>query len=92
MSIDFSSVLADAADRLEVDLKVNADRIEELGTSLTHQLIACIGEPGYFEAVAASRDIIALELGIIASEVGDVADAELRGMIFGFLAGMVKAL
>ena len=90
--IDLSDILADAARRLEVDFKVDAERIEALGLDLTTQLLTCIGEPGYFEAVAAARDIIALELGIATAKAGDAADAELRGMIYGFLAGVVKAL
>jgi len=90
--IDLSDVLSDAARRLEVELGASAERIEELGLSLTSQLITAIGEPGYHEAVRAAADIIALEVGLTAVEAGDVADAELRGIIFGFLAGAVKTL
>lgn len=90
--IDLSDILTDAARRLNVELGGSADRIEELGLSLATQLITAVGEPGYFEAIEAARDIIMIEVGLEAVHLGDEADRELRAIVYGFLAGMVRAL
>lgn len=75
-----------AARRLEVELWGSADGFRELGTTVILNLELALGEPGYDEALLASRDILALEAGINAVDMGDAAAAELKGIIFGFLA------
>ena len=84
--MNLQDTLTASARRLEVELKGDATDIRKLGESLISQLTTVVGEPGYMEAVEASRDILALEMGINAIDVGDAADAEMRGIIFGFLA------
>ena len=90
--INLSDILADAARRLDVELSGSSDRIEEIALHLTSQLITTIGEPGYFEALAAARDILMLEVGLLAVHRGDEVDRELRAIVYGFFAGVVKAL
>jgi len=89
--MNIQDTLTEAARRLEVDLKGDAAEITALGESLISQLATAVGQPGYFEAVIACRDILTLELGINAVDLGDAADAELRGVIFGFLVSAGSA-
>ena len=81
-----------AARRLEIDLAVDADKLRAIGAQLVIDLSLAFGEPGYTEALDAASDIIALEAGISAVSVGDAADKELRGVIFGFLAAAAGGL
>jgi len=83
---NLNDILSSAARRLEVELGGNAEELKALGFSLSTDLAQAFGQEGYEEALVASRDIVALHVGINAAEIGDAADGELRGVIFGFLA------
>jgi len=74
-----------AARRLEVELKADSHKLRTLGAELINDLALAYGEPGFEEAAVAARDILALELGIEATEAADLADAEMRGLVLGFL-------
>lgn len=91
MSNDLLVILSDAARRLEIDLKGDATALRHLTATLILDLSAAVGQPGYDEALVASRNILALELGIQAAEIGDLADAEMRGIIIGLLTFMAGA-
>jgi len=84
-------VISAAARRLEVELKGDARELRALGLQLTTDLSMAFGQEGFDEAAIAARDILALEMGIEATEIGDLADAELRGMILGFLTAAAGA-
>lgn len=88
---NLSDILTTAARRLEVDLGGNAEDLRGLGFELTTDLANAFGQPGYDEAVLAARDVVALHVGINAAAIGDAADAELRGVIFGVLAAAAGA-
>lgn len=84
--MNLRETITDAARRLGVELHGSADKFHELGATLILNLELAFGEPGYDEALLAARDILALEAGINAVDMGDAAAAELKGVIFGFLA------
>lgn len=87
---DFTRNLKDtvsaAARRLEVELKGDSHELRTLAAELTADLTLAAGQPGFDEALVAARDAVMLKLGVDAVEIGDAADAELRGIILGMLA------
>ena len=90
-AIDLKKIIVAAARRLEIDLRVDADELKVLGAQLIIDLSAAYGENGFLEAAEATRDIIALNVGVRSVEVGDAADAELRGIILGFITAAAGA-
>lgn len=88
--MDLNDTLAAAARRLEIELKTDSEELRQMGAQLIIDLGMAVGEPGYEEAVLAARDTIALQVGLDAASAGDLADAEVRGIIFGFLVAAAK--
>ena len=88
---DLLKTLSDHARRLEIELKGDATALRHLTMELIEDLSVAFGQPGYDEALVASRNILALELGITAADIGDLADAEMRGIVLGLLAGVAGA-
>ncbi len=84
--MNLQETIAATARRLEVTFSGSEGRFRELSAQLVTDLAMAFGEPGYDEALIAARDTLALAAGITAVDMGDAADAELRGVIFGFLA------
>lgn len=80
-----------ASDRLEVDLEEASHHVRTVIVELTTDLSLAFGQPGFDEALVASRDTIMLEAGLEAVEISDEADAELRGIILGFLSAAAGA-
>lgn len=89
---DLKDLLEASARRLEVEFKGDSHRLREVAAEEMAALSLLVGQPGFEEAVLASRDIVLLESGLAAVELADAADAELRGLIGGFLAASARAL
>lgn len=95
--------MSNVADQLLTELKAAGERLgKSFSKALDDQrqyisrtmleLSAAVSEPGFDEAVIAARDSIAMHAGIAAADEGDVADAELRGILSGGLAIAARAL
>ena len=88
----FKSLLETTADRLGYKLKVSSDEVKAYVSMRMLHLAAVVGEPGFDLALLAERDNVAMFFGISATNTGDAADVELRGVILGALSIGAKAL
>tara|TARA_R110000737_G_scaffold47134_4_gene67041 strand:+ start:5073 stop:5339 length:267 start_codon:yes stop_codon:yes gene_type:complete len=82
-------LLRDALDETGVELQLARDEAIRLIATEGVRLAAASAEPGFSMVVRASRDIIALELGVDSSMEARAADARIVGVIQALLMGMV---
>lgn len=78
-------LLEDAIAETGAELSVTADEARVLMAQEASRLLLASGEPGFGRVLRASRDRVALELGIDASESAAAADQRLVGVIQGIL-------
>ncbi len=82
-------LLRDTLDETGVELQLARDEAVRLIASEGIRLSAASAEPGFSMVVRASRDRIALELGVDASLEARAADARIVGVIQALLVGMI---
>ena len=89
---EFKILLQDAAARLGKDIQADLSDTATYASQRMRHLARAINEPGFQEALLAERDAVAMKAGISAVNAGDLADAELMGLISGALAIGARAL
>lgn len=85
LSDNFSSVINEALQGEGVDLKNASDEFRQFSAQKIVELAACVGQPGYMEAVTAAADAV-LEKSISEGITqADAIDARAIGLTFGAL-------
>jgi hypothetical protein len=84
-----ADLLRDALDETGLDLRQGRDEAIALIAAEGVRLAAASAEPGFNMVLRASRDRIALELGIDASLAARAADARIVGVIQSLLLGAI---
>jgi len=89
MSIE--QLLQDAIDETDADLKVSVGKAKIMMAKEGARLATVVGEPGFDMVLRASRDNIALQLGVDASLEASAVDSRLVGIIQAVLMGVATA-
>tara|TARA_R110002167_G_C12707228_1_gene655094 strand:- start:10058 stop:10327 length:270 start_codon:yes stop_codon:yes gene_type:complete len=89
--MNISDLLKDALDETGASLEVSAGRAQVLIAEEGVRLTLASQEPGFNMVLRASRDNIALQLGVDASEEAGAADQRLVGIIQSILFGLATA-
>lgn len=84
-------LLRDALEETGVELRQSRDEAIQLVALEGARLAAASAEPGFDLVLRASRDRVALELGIDASLAARAADARIVGVIQSILLGIATA-
>ena len=83
-------LLRDAISETGIELRVAKDEAIQLVAAEAARLTLAIDEPGFHMALRASRDRVALELGVDASMQARAADARIVGIIQSVLLGLAS--
>lgn len=79
--MDFGELLQDALEETGAELKVSAGNARRIIAEEAAQLSLAAGEPGFAMVLRASRDSVALRLGVEASLTASAADQRILGII-----------
>lgn len=79
--MDLGQLLEDAVAETGAELKVSAGKAKQIIAEEAARLAGASAEPGFEMVLRASRDIVALKLGIEASLTASAADNRLLGII-----------
>jgi len=79
--MDLGELLKDALEETGAELKVSAGKAKQIIASEGARLAAASQEPGFDMVLRASRDNVALQLGIEASLTASAADNRIIGII-----------
>ena len=79
--MDLGQLLQDAIEETGAELKVSAGNARRIIAEEAAKLTLAVGEPGFERVLRASRDSVALRLGIEASLKAAAADQRLLGII-----------
>lgn len=93
MADEMVELLRDAGRRLGREL--NEDGLENVRAYAAERMLhlsTFVGEDGYYAALIAERDNVALRAGIEITEAADAADYEFLGIIGGVLGTAARAL
>ena len=85
-------LVGEAGKRLGAEAEADGQEVRDYIKARAFHLAGIINEPGYDEALEAERDNVLLKMGLTAVEIGDAADAELKGMLtsgLGIIASIV---
>lgn len=86
------STIEETARQLGRDLSVDLTELRAYSAQRMMHLSTIIDEPGYFEALEAERDNVALKAGIRLVDAADRIDRQLIGIVAGALAVGARAL
>lgn len=84
-------LLRDALSETNVRLNMAKDEAIQLVALEGARLAAASGEPGFDVVLRASRDVVAMKLGVNASLEARAADARIVGVIQAILLGIATA-
>lgn len=92
LSVELEQLLRSSARELGVELKADVASLSLLASQRAAHLATLIGQPGFAEAVAAERDVLALRAGISAVRAADRMDQRILGILQTVLTIGARAL
>ena len=89
--MDISQLLQDSISETGLELSVSVGKAKVMIAKEGARLALAVGEPGFDMVLRASRDNIALQLGVDASLDASAADSRMMGIVQAVLMGVATA-